>query len=53
MVKSWNSSDMKYLALSLIILSGAPTSQKIDFNASITSMECRLHNSLSKMQQVK
>ena len=48
---SWNSSDVKYLALSLISLSEAPMSQNTEFKALTISVVCRLFNCHSKMQQ--
>ena len=39
--------------VALIILSGAPTSQNIDFKASITSVECRLSKLLTNVSRHK
>ena len=50
-VNSSNSCETKYLALLLIILSGAPTSQNTDFNAFTISDVCNVDNGCSKIQQ--
>ena len=49
-INSSNSSEMKYLALSLIILSGAPMSHNIDLSAFTISEVCRLFSWHSKIQ---